>query len=351
MAFLFTSREKTEEETEKKTPAVREIDELLAREEEDPARGRHAERDSRPRAGGERESGEMSAPPFHDGWGEGELRPHGQVITVDVRRIRPNPAQPRRRFDSEALLSLSESIRRHGILQPPPVRALPGGYYELIAGERRLRAAILAGMAEIPCLLTERRAEESAELAVIENLQRRDLDIFEEAAAIAALAREYGMTQEEIGRRLSVSQSYVANKLRLLRLSEEARAIFRDGGMTERHARAVLRLPEEGRIPALLRMKKESMNVAAAERYVERLLSRAEKKKPAPRRGVVKDIRFFYNSVDRASRLLEESGIDVASERVEYEDRIELRISIAKEKREENNENTAPVCSETPILA
>ncbi len=334
MAFLFTSREKTEEESERRAPLLREIEELSSREE-DPRVGEATESDGR-------RTGHFSSLCRAD-----ELSHGGQVIRVDVRRIRPNPAQPRRRFESESLLSLSESIKRHGILQPPPVRALGGGEYELIAGERRLRAAILAGMSDIPCLLTEKRPEESAELAVIENLQRRDLDMFEEAAAVAALCGQYGMTQEEVGRRLSVSQSYVANKMRLLRLSEEARAILREGGMTERHARAVLRLPEEGRIPALLRMKREEMNVAAAERYVERLLAAAERKKPAPRRGVVKDIRLFYNSIARASRLLEESGIGVASRRVEYEDRIELHIAISKEKSEGKPKTEAPVCSES----
>ncbi len=260
----------------------------------------------------------------------------GQVVLIDVRRILPNPHQPRRRFDSEALLSLSESIRRHGILQPPSVRLLPDGNYELIAGERRLRAAILAGRSEIPCLVRTEESEKSAELAVVENLQREDLDIFEEAAAIDTLCRRFSMTQEEVGRRLSVSQSYVANKLRLLRLSEEARAILREGGLTERHARAVLRLPEEIRIPALLRMKKEEMNVAAAERLVERLLSEGDKKQrpPASRRGVLKDIRLFYNSLDRAMQLVKEAGIGILSERTEHDDHIELRILIDKEKKE-----------------
>jgi ParB family chromosome partitioning protein len=200
--------------------------------------------------------------------------------------------------------------------------------YELIAGERRLRAALLAGIREVPCLVRESTADESAELAIIENLQRRDLDMFEEAVALAALAARYGMTQEEIGRRLSVSQSYVANKLRLLRLSDEAQAIVIKGKLTERHARAVLRLPEEKRIPALRRMAEEGMNVASAERYVERLLS--EKKRISRHTGVIKDIRLFYNSIDRAMRLVKESGIGIRSERHESDDTIEVIIRINK---------------------
>lgn len=319
MAFLFAQKEREQAEGAR---GIRDISELR-RSSDDSADGMLHEK-----------AGETASLPSAAAKDD-EASTNERVILVDVRHIHPNPDQPRRRFDSEALLSLSESIRRHGILQPPSVRALPDGSYELIAGERRLRAAMLAGMRSIPCLVRAGTGAESAELAMIENLQRQDLDIFEEATAIATLCERFSMTQEEVGRRLSVSQSYVANKLRLLRLSEEARAILREGGLTERHARAVLRLPEEMRIPALLRMKKEEMNVAAAERLVERLLSEGEKKRPpAARRGVLKDIRLFYNSLDRAVQLVKEAGIGILSERTEHDDHIELRIRIDKEKKE-----------------
>lgn len=257
-------------------------------------------------------------------------KPGGTVLEVNTDEIYPNPAQPRRVFDEESLASLSDSIRRHGILQPPVVRKRSGGGYELIAGERRFRAAVLCGMKKIPCLLHNGGEEESAELAIIENLQRRDLSLFEEAAAIAALCERCGLTQAEVGERLAVSQSYVANKLRILRLSEEARAIVERAGLTERHVRAVLRLPEEGRIPALQKMAAQEMNVATAERYVERLLS---EKKPAPHRaGVIKDIRLFYNSLDRAVKLVREAGIGIASERREDDEAIEVVIRIRKNR-------------------
>lgn len=263
-----------------------------------------------------------------DGKEEERATAVGTVELIRVTEIKRNPAQPRRVFEEEPLLSLAQSIRRHGILQPLVVRRLPLGGYELIAGERRLRAAVLAGVREVPCLVRESTPEESAELAIIENLQRRDLDIFEEAGAIAALCARYSMTQEEIGRRLAVSQSYIANKLRLLRLSVEAREIILRGGLSERHARAVLRLPEEKRIPALRHMADEGMNVAAAERYVERLLT---EKRPRPRgRGVIKDIRLFYNSLDRAVRMVKESGIGIVSERREDDEGIEVVIRINK---------------------
>ena len=264
----------------------------------------------------------------------------GQIEEIETARISPNPAQPRREFDTEALLALSESIRRHGILQPPVVRRMPDGLrYELIAGERRLRAARMAGLTVIPCLVRESNADESAELSIIENLQRRDLDMFEEAAAIAALCDRFRMTQEQIASRLSVSQSYVANKLRLLRLPIEAREIIRSAGLTERHARAVLRLPEERRIPALRHIAAEGMNVATAERYIERLLS--EKKHRARHAGVIKDIRLFYNSLERAMGLVREAGIGIQAERRETDEEIEMVIHIRKPATRRGKKETA----------
>ncbi len=264
----------------------------------------------------------------------------GQIEEIETARISPNPAQPRREFDTEALLALSESIRRHGILQPPVVRRMPDGlHYELIAGERRLRAARMAGLTVIPCLVRESNADESPELSIIEKLQRRDLDMFEEAAAIAALCDRFRMTQEQIASRLSVSQSYVANKLRLLRLPGEAREIIRAAGLTERHARAVLRLPEERRIPALRHIAAEGMNVATAERYIERLLS--EKKHRARHAGVIKDIRLFYNSLERAMGLVREAGIGIQAERRETDEEIEMVIHIRKPAPRRGKKETA----------
>ncbi len=261
-----------------------------------------------------------------------EKRHGGRLEEIEVTRILKNPAQPRTEFDEAGLAELADSIREHGILQPPVVRPLGGGMYELIAGERRLRAACLAGLSRIRCLVEARDEEESAALALVENLQRRDLSMFEEATALAALCERHHLTQEELGRRLSVSQSYVANKLRLLRLSEEAREVMRRGNLTERHARAALRLPEEGRLPALRQMAQLSMNVAAAESYVERLLADCARAKP--RRGIIKDLRLFYNSIDRAVSLCQAAGIGVVSERRESEDCIEVVIRIDRRKKE-----------------
>ena len=255
---------------------------------------------------------------------------NGRIVEIEASAIRPNPSQPRREFDTEALLSLSESIRRHGILQPPVVRRISRDTYELIAGERRLRAALLCGMSSIPCLVREGEDGESAELAIVENLQRRDLNMFEEAGAIAALCDRFRMTQEQVGARLSVSQSYVANKLRLLRFTEKERELILSGKLTERHARAALRLPPEKREAALSRMAAEGMTVAAAEKLTERLLS--DKRLRSRHTGVIKDIRIFYNSVDRAVKLVREAGIRIRADRRETEDEIELVVRIEKKR-------------------
>ena len=196
------------------------------------------------------------------------------VTRIPVDRIYPNPHQPRTVFESEALTALSESIRRYGILQPISVRSGDKGY-EIIAGERRFRAAKQAGLDEVPCLVYTVDGEASAELSVMENLLREDLNIFETAAAIDSLCREFGLTQEQVAERLSVSQSYVANKLRLLRFGAPMRKKILEGGLTERHARALLRLP-----PALWEKTAERMisgkyNVAAAEKMVEEMLGAA----------------------------------------------------------------------------
>ena len=255
-----------------------------------------------------------------------------RIPTVKIVR---NPAQPRKIFDDTALFSLAESIRRYGIMQPLSVREIVAGErYELIAGERRFRAACLIGMTEVPCLIADANGRESAELALIENLQRQDLNIFEEAAAIAALIRNHNMTQEEVATRLAVSQSYVANKLRLLRLTETERNRILEARLTERHARALLRLTDpEKRREALDRIIKRRLNVAATEALVEEILTRGNLVPVHKARlvGAIKDIRLFYNSIDNAIGIIRRSGIDVCSEKKEYENEIELVIRIPKD--------------------
>ena len=244
-----------------------------------------------------------------------------KYISVDL--IDPNPAQPRKSFPRESLLALSDSIRRNGVLQPLIVRRR-GEKYELIAGERRFRAASLAGLVRVPCVVRDADDTSAAELALIENVQREDLNFFEEAEAIRALIEQCGLTQEKAAARLSCSQSYVANKLRLLRLSREERAMILENSLTERHARAALRVADgETRKDLLRRMTEERLTVSSAEELVESVVCAQERKKNGARgpdvdfrrRLLLRDMRLFYNSIDHAVESVRSCGFDVETDR------------------------------------
>ena len=254
-----------------------------------------------------------------------------RVQYIPLGRIRPNPQQPRRSFDEEGLAELAASIRSCGILQPLTVRRA-GESYELVAGERRLRAARIAGLREVPCLVAQVGEEDSALLALMENLQRRDLDCWEEAQAIARLISRYGLSQEEAARRLGRAQPTVANKLRLLRLPEDVRALLRENGLTERHARALLRLQDpEVQRRAAGEMVRRGMNVAQAEAYVEKLLQSAQVTPPRGRSTyIIKDVRLFLNSVDRGLHLMRQAGVDAGWNRQDTDREILLTIRIPK---------------------
>lgn len=257
-----------------------------------------------------------------------------RVVSVPVGEIVPNPAQPRKLFDSQALLELSESIGRYGIIQPLSVRRV-GRQYELVAGERRLRAAKMAGLTEVPCIVLELSSEDSSVLALIENIQRRDLDYIEEAEAIAKLIKDFGMSQEEAAKRISRSQSAVANKLRILRLSPEILYVLRESGLTERHARALLRLPEEEqRQQALEYMIVHQLTVAKSEEYIEAMLEESEGETAHKQKSsyIIKDVRVFLNSITRSLGIMRDSGVDAVYDKSETDEDIILMITIPKKK-------------------
>lgn len=204
-----------------------------------------------------------------------KLRPgtrRGGVIWLPVDELEPSPMQPRKNFPDGELQELSESIAQYGVLNPLTVR-LRDGRYELVAGERRLRAARLAGLCDVPCILLDVSLEDASLIALVENLQRRDLDFIEEANGLSQLIKLFGMSQEEAARRIGKSQSAVANKLRLLKLPDDVLRSLRDNGLTERHGRALLRLQDENmQRAALAYMIEHDLNVAAADAYIEALL-------------------------------------------------------------------------------
>ncbi len=249
----------------------------------------------------------------------------GRVVFLPARSIRPNPAQPRRTFDEKALAELTESIRCHGVIQPLSVRRV-GGVYELIAGERRLRAAQAAGLAEIPCIVMTMDDTESGLVALVENLQRQDLDFLEEAMGISRLIRLQHLSQEQAARMLGKSQSAVANKLRLLRHSPPVLAAIKQGNLTERHARALLRLPsEEQKLDAIAAIAALHMSVSRTEQYIDNLLSNQGKKPPSRI-----NLGSFLNNLTHSLARIQSAGIPAVSERRETESQIVLTITIPK---------------------
>ncbi len=248
----------------------------------------------------------------------------GRVVFLPARAIQPNPAQPRRVFQKEALDELAESILRHGILQPLSVRRISSGY-ELIAGERRLRAARQAGLSEIPCIVMTMDEKESGMAAMIENLHRRDLDFIEEAQGICALMDKWSMSQDQTAKLLGKSQSAIANKLRLLRHSPTVLQMIREGGLTERHARALLKIPsEEDKLRLVHQISQEHMSVARTEHLIEQQLAGRQKVSSKPNIG------RFLNDLTQSLAKIQLSGISAVSERRETEDEIVLTIIIPK---------------------
>ncbi len=284
------------------------------------------------------------------------------VREIEISAIIIPDGRARRVRDDDRLRALADSIAEHGIIEPILVRRelemsstvhKSSGNYVLVAGERRIAAAELMGLSTVPAVIIEADEESGAILAIIENLHREDLTIFEEAAAIKTLLALTGMTQEMCAARLSVSQSYVANKIRLLRLTEDERNLILSSGLTERHARALLRLDGTERREALDKIIAREMNVSQAEEFVEDLVCAGErrlekerleresaeavdqKKAEQRRKLIVRDIRMFYNSIDKAVDIIKKSGIKVSSSRKELPEGVVIEILLPKEKTEQ----------------
>lgn len=248
----------------------------------------------------------------------------GRVIFLPARQIRANPAQPRTIFQEDALQELCESIRKHGILQPLSVRRAPGGY-QLICGERRLRAGILAGLTEVPCIVMNMTDQESGMVALVENLQRQDLDFIEEAKGISMLMSTWSMSQEQTARVLGKSQSAIANKLRLLRHSAPVLEMLRQTGLTERHARALLKLKqEEEKLKVIDYVSRMGLSVTRTEQYIDDLLKAGDKKAPQA------NVDLFLKNVTQNLSRIQKSGVQAISERRETDSQIVLTITIPK---------------------
>ena len=257
-------------------------------------------------------------------------------MQIPIDTIRPNPYQPRRYFQQGPLRELAASIEEYGVLQPISVRRLNTNVYELVAGERRLRAAGLAGLVTIPSILVRASEQESAVLAFVENLQRQNLNFMEEAEGYHNMMVDYDFTQEELARRLNRSQSAVANKLRLLKLYQGAKEKLVKYGLTERHGRAILKIPDGTVQEEILdQVYERDLTVRQTEELVEKEMQRmiSEKKskrvKPKEKRSVT-DIRLFTNSIDQSVNIIRKAGMKVEYEKKQMEDVCEISIFIKR---------------------
>ncbi len=255
-----------------------------------------------------------------------------KVLEIPVDKIQPNPAQPRRIFSNEDLEGLAESIRSNGLLQPLTVRRSEDGAYQLVAGERRLRACRMIGMKTVPCIISSCDDRQSAIFAMLENLQRQDLQMFEEAEGIQRLILEWGVTQEEAAARLGKSQSAIANKMRLLKLTPEERRRIMEAGLSERHARALIRISDpKVRARALAEIIDRGLNVQQTDDFIEKILIAVKQEKTSCKRTfIVKDVRIFINTINHAIDLMRQAGINAHSEKRETDDYIECIVKIPK---------------------
>ncbi len=257
-----------------------------------------------------------------------------KIELVPIGLVKPNPYQPRKVFSDDTLQELANSILEHGLMQPITVRAI-GNFYELIAGERRLKASKLAGLETIPAVIIEVTTKDSAVLALIENLQRENLNFLEESQAYFNVMQDYGYTQQELANTLGKNQSTVANKLRVLKLSPAVQKVLVENSLTERHARALLKLPnEEMHLVALEKIVKQDLNVKRTEQLIEQMLVDLTKEEMIKHKAnqkvksYIKDIRLVTNTITQAVDMIQKAGIDAKYTMKEQQDGYEIRIKI-----------------------
>lgn len=264
-----------------------------------------------------------------------------EIQYIPLEYVKPNPYQPRTHFNESALQELAISIENYGVLQPINVRKFSETSYELIAGERRLRAAKLANLTKIPAIISEIADIDSAMLALIENLQRENLNFIEEAESFEQLIKFHGLTQEQIAKKIGKNQSTVANKLRLLKLKDNVKEIVVSNKLSERHARALLRLPEdELQIEALNKIIEKKLNVKKSEELIEKirnevLINNHDEKLKKTSRARIKsfiNLRIYTNTLKNAFSEIKKTGIDATYEEKDYQDYLEVKVRIPKKK-------------------
>lgn len=258
-----------------------------------------------------------------------------EITRIPITQITANPYQPRKNFSAEQLSELAASIKEYGVIQPVTVRRNFLGGYELISGERRLRASHLAGKEDIPCIIIDADENDSAIIALLENLQRADLTFMEEAEALYHLVQEHKYTQEQLAQKLGKSQSAIANKIRLLRLSEYVKSQIAENKLTERHARALLRVQDEQLQQKILKMVCEKqLNVTQTDLLIDKTLQKLASptnEREGKIRGVV-ELRMFLNTVNKAIDVVKKAGVPILAQKKDRGDCIEYVIKIPRDK-------------------
>lgn len=257
------------------------------------------------------------------------------LLEIEVEKIMANPHQPRTVFDKDALQELSQSIRENGIIQPIVIRPSMNGKYEIVAGERRFKAACLAGYQRVPCLLQEYNDEQSAQVALIENVQRENLTAIEEAEAYHTLLEMTGMTQAQLAMRVGKTQSTIANKMRLLKLPDTVKEALRERKITERHARAMLSMQDAKEMTDLTQQViDEKLTVSQTEKII------AKKKAPKAKtkmRVITQNVRIAINTIHQALEMIRKTGIEVDMEEEDQEDFYVMTLKIQKHKKGKKN--------------
>lgn len=259
------------------------------------------------------------------------------VIEVPIDKISLNPYQPRKVFDSDAISELAKSIKEYGVIQPITVRRNFIGGYELVSGERRLKASRLINKTHMPCIVIDVTENDSAVIALLENLQRKDLTYWEEAEAMQHLIIDHKYTQEELATKLGKSQSAVANRLRILKLPESVKNILQENNLTERHARAILKVHDENAQLKILKQVCDSdLNVAKTEEMVSKTIEKveAERAKESGKMVGVVHLRMFINTINKAVDVVQKAGVNVEASKKENKNFIEYLIKIPCDKEQ-----------------
>lgn len=260
-----------------------------------------------------------------------------RIFNIPINEIAPSPVQARQYYDNLSLTELAKSIEEYGVIQPITVRKTEYGEYELVSGERRLRASVIAGLDTIPCIVIDANIQKSAVFSLLENLQREDLSFFEVAQSYKNLIREQGLTQEELAKKVGKSQSTISNKLRLLKLSPKARRLIKDYSISERHARCILTIPdEELQLEIIGQVYRDKLNLRQTEKLVEEYMEK--NRKPMAEIKLKNDSLAFLGTVRRAVETMRKNGVDASIQKVDRDWGTEYVIEIKQPEKEALND-------------